>query len=234
LFIKKLPRELRDMVYRHLNKGTEKRIDGDYFKSTRDPVTKCYSFSCARWKALHHPEHFRDSEYVSEDFLREISENYYRTSTFIFDDSKDVISKFLNTDEMGLGFAPKMFVSNIEIHIKAYSNDRGSFQAYMYGLVKSPERLQASLDGIFQLRHRARICVNFLTESKSEKERDELLLAAIPTLLSRLEMARSAGYKVQLILDKEVELKLRTNSFDDWREQLQRVSRGIPCHDVTC
>ena len=49
LFMLKLPRELRDMVYRHLS-NKEERINSDYFRSTMDPVTKCYSCDQARWK----------------------------------------------------------------------------------------------------------------------------------------------------------------------------------------
>jgi hypothetical protein len=225
--VAKLPREVRDMVYQHLNRGTEKRIDGDYFRSTRDPVTKCYTFDRARWKALHYPEHFRNEEFVGQAFAREVAENHYRTSTFIFDDSKDAVSKFLNRDEMGLGFAPKLFVSNIEVHIRAYCHDSSSFQAYMYGLVKSPDRLKGALEGVFELRRHASVCVHFLTEAKSAEERDKLFVAALPELLETLEKAVSEGYRVRFVLDKKFEFKLGPHSREDWKEQLRCVSTGM-------
>ena len=225
LLVTKLPREVRDMVYEHLNKGTEKHIDSNYFRSTRDPITKYYTFDHARQKALHYPEHFRNEAFVGQVFAREVAENHYLTSTFIFDDSKDALSKFLDTDEMGLGFAPRLFVANVEVHVRAYCHDCSSFQAYMYGLVKAPERLKGALEGLFGLRRHASVGVHFLTEAKSAKERDELFVKAMPELLETLERAVLEGYRVRFFLDKRFEFRPGAHAREEWLEQLSGVSR---------
>jgi hypothetical protein len=204
------------MVYLHLNSGTEKRIDRDYFCSTRDPVSKLHTPDRARWRALHYPEHYHSIDFVNPTFAREVAESHYRTSTFIFDDCGCTMSRFLNTDELGLGYAPGLFVSKAEVRITAYCHS-GTFQAYMHGSVKSPELLKAALEGVFGLRRGASVCVHFLTEAKTKKERDALGLAALPELLGILKTAE--GYRVRVVLDEVFEFKL-----NEWEEQLRHVS----------
>jgi hypothetical protein len=50
--------------------------------------------------------------------VREIGENFYRTSHFQFEDRFDLIPKFRVTDQWKLGFIPVAFVSNVEVSLK--------------------------------------------------------------------------------------------------------------------
>ncbi|KAH6629210.1 hypothetical protein C7974DRAFT_394062 [Boeremia exigua] len=214
LFMLKLPRELRDMVYCHLS-TKEERIDSDYFRSTKDPVTQCFSYDQARWKSAHFPEHFWGIEYVESQFLRELSENYYRTSTFIFGDGQGLIAKFLNTDQLGLGFPPKDLASNIEVRLSAITHDRGSFRAYIFGVPKPPERLQAALEGLMELKSGSNVCIRFSTEAKAAEERRELFVGALPVLFPKMQIAALAGHRVRFVLDQKYEFRLEESMLGD-------------------
>lgn len=221
-FLLKLPRELRDMVYQYLS-TREERIDSDYFRSTKDPVTKCYSHDQARWKTAHLPEHYWSTEYVSPQFVRELSENYYRTSTFVFGDGQGLIGKFLNTDQLGLGFAPKELVSSIEVRLSAITHDRGSFRAYIFGVSKPPERLQAALEGLTELKEGSSVCIQFSTEAKCTDERRGLFLGALPVLFPKMQVAALQGYRVNFVLDRKYEFGLDGSILESLEEQLWEV-----------
>lgn len=223
LFLLKLPRELRDMVYYHLS-TREERIDSDYFRSTKDPVTRCFSYDQKRWKLAHFPEHFWSEEYVDKQFVRELSENHYRTSTFVFGDGQGLISKFLNTDQLGIGFAPKELVSSIEVRLSAITHNRGSFRAYIFGVPKPPERLQAALEGLMELKPGSNVCIQFSTEAKGVEERKELFLGALPVLFPKMQVAALAGYRLRFVLDRKFEFYLEGDTLDQLEEQLWDVS----------
>ncbi|KAF2998433.1 hypothetical protein E8E13_000093 [Curvularia kusanoi] len=223
LFMLKLPRELRDMVYRHLS-TKEERINSDYFRSTMDPVTKCYSCDQARWKRAHFPDHYWSTEYVDPQFVRELSENHYRTTTFIFGDGQGLISKFLNSDQMGLGFPPKDLVSSLEVRLSAITHDRGSFRAYIFGVPKPPERLQAALEGLMELKPGSNVCIHFCTEAKCPTERKTLFVGAIPVLFSKMQIAALRGYRVRFVLDHKYEFRLDDDVLESLEERLWEMS----------
>ncbi|KAF1925123.1 uncharacterized protein M421DRAFT_70678, partial [Didymella exigua CBS 183.55] len=226
LFMFKLPRELRDMVYWHL--GTkEQRIDSDYFRSTMDPVTKCYCYDQQRWRKAHFPEHFWSADYVDAQFVRELSENYYRTSTFIFGDGQGLIGKFLNTDQLGLGLLPKELVSSLEVRLSAITHDRGSFRAYIFGVPKPPERLQAALDGLMELKSGSNVCIQFATEAKCAEQRRELFVGALPVLFSEIQVTALAGYRSKFILDRKYEFRLEGNILKSLEGGLWDVSNEV-------
>ena len=219
----KLPRELRDMVYHHLS-PKEVRIDSDYFRSTMDPITKCYSYDQARWKRVHFPQHFWSTDYVDPDFVRELIENYYRTSIFIFGDGQGLIGKFLNTDQLGLGFPPKELVSSIEVRLSAITHDRGSFRAYIFGVPKPPERLRAALEGLMELKTGSSVCVQFSTEAKDVEMRKELFVGALPVLFPKLQIAALKGYRMRFVLDCKYEFRLDSDVLKNLEEQDWNVS----------
>lgn len=222
----KLPRELRDMIYRHLS-TKEQRIDGDYFRSTMDPVTRCYSYDQARWKTVHYPEHFWSTDYVDSQFMRELTENYYRTSTFVFGDGQGLIGKFLNTDQLGLGYPPKELVTSIEVRLSAITHDRGSFRAYIFGVPKPPERLQAALKGLMELKSGSNVCVQFSTEATYVEGREELFVGAIPVLFPKMQVAALAGYRLKFVLDRKYEFRLEGDILKSLEEGPWDVSHDV-------
>ena len=216
-------------MYSHLS-SKEERIDSDYFRSTRDPVTKCFSYDPARWKTAHFPEHFWSTEYADAQFVHELSESYYRTSTFVFGDGQGLIDKFLNTDQLGLGFPPKDLVTRIEVRLCAITHDRGSFRAYIFGVPKPPERLQAALEGMMELKPGSNVCIQFSTEAKSAVQRRELFVGALPVLFPKIQVAALAGYRLRFVLDRKYEFRLEEDVLTTIEEQLLAVS--VDCCEI--
>jgi hypothetical protein len=203
-----LPREVRDMIYHHLSTSPKEHITREYFRSTMDPETKLHTYDTARWKAINHPEHFWDVKYVGQNFFRELVENYYYTSTFSFGDEDGLIERFLNADQIGLGYAPKEMVSKIEIHLSATTFDRKSCVGYMFGCPTKPEQLRSAMEGVESLRFGAEVCVDFATRAKNETEKEEQIEMACRELIPILQRAKLAGLGVRFVIDTRVEMSL--------------------------
>jgi hypothetical protein len=203
-----LPRELRDMVYQNLSTRPEERISREHFRSTLDPQTRIYAYDSARARATHYPEHYWDASYVGHDMYRELVENYYRTSTFVFDDDSGLIERFLDTDQLKLGYAPQQLVSKIEVHLNAMTYDRTSCIGYMFGCATKPERLRAALEGVRGMRYGASIVVHLSTQARDEKAREGQVEAGCAALVPGLREARELGYEVRLIVDRKMHIDL--------------------------
>ncbi|KAF2849511.1 hypothetical protein T440DRAFT_508671 [Plenodomus tracheiphilus IPT5] len=212
----KLPRELRDIICQHLSTRTNERIEREHFRATLDPLTKLYSYNHARWKASHFPEHYWNSDYVGPNFFQELIENYYLTSTFIFGDDPDTMTRFLNTNEFNIPSLPKNLVSKVEIHLNAVSYDRGSFRAYMFGVPKSPERLHEQLEPLFELKQGAKICIHFLTDTQEERHREEHFQAGLEALFSGVQRVKLRGYAVRFVVDKMYVFNLEEDLKREW------------------
>jgi len=212
----KLPREIRDMIYFHLSTRDRELIEREHFRTTLDPLTRLYSYDFDRWKAQHFPAHYWNTDYVGQPFYRELVENYYRTSTFLFGDDPGVMKRFLTTDEMKLGIPPKALVSSVEIGLNAVSHDRGSFRAYMFGIPKSPERMREALDGIFELKPGAKIVIRFVTEAKTKEERDEHCKGAMAMLFDDTQVEKMKMYKVKFVVDEGQVWDLAEAMREEW------------------
>ncbi|KAI4624518.1 hypothetical protein J4E83_004193 [Alternaria metachromatica] len=212
----KLPREIRDMIYFHLSTRDRELIEREHFRTTLDPITRLYSYDFNRWKAQHFPAHYWNTDYVGQPFYRELVENYYRTSTFLFGDDPGVMKRFLITDEMKLGIPPKALVSSVEIGLNAVSHDRGSFRAYMFGIPKSPERMREALDGIFELKPGAKIVIRFVTEAKTKEERDEHCKGAMAMLFDDAQVEKMKMYKVKFVVDEGQVWDLAEAMREEW------------------
>lgn len=209
------PRELRDMVFRHLSTRPSEIIQREHFRTTLDPKTRLYSYDHARWKAEHFPDHFWNVSYTGAAFHRELMENYYRTSTFIFNDDARVMSRFLLTDEFKLDLHPRDLVQNVEIKLSAMSYDRGSFSTYMYGVPKAPEKLREALAGMFELRAGARVKVCYATNARKDQDREEHVRAALQTLFDGVQRAKLKGYEVSFLVDDKWEFDLEREMKND-------------------
>jgi len=212
----KLPREIRDMIYFHLSTRDRELIEREHFRTTLDPITRLYSYDFNRWKAQHFPAHYWNTDYVGQPFYRELVENYYRTSTFLFGDDPGVMKRFLTTDEMKLDIPPKALVSSVEIGLNAVSHDRGSFRAYMFGIPKSPERMREALDGIFELKPGAKIVIRFVTETKTKEERDEHCKGAMAMLFDDAQVEKMKMYKVKFVVDEGQVWDLAEAMREEW------------------
>jgi hypothetical protein len=203
-----LPRELRDTVYRHLGTQSDARINREYFRPTMDTKTRLYTYDTARWKTTHCPEHFWDLAYVGGPFFHELAQSYYRTSTFIFGDENGLIERFLDTDQMELGYSPRELVSRVEVHLSAMTFDRSTCIGYMFGCAAKPERLQAALKGVEGLKAGASVCVHYTTQAKDEEQKEDQVKTVCTALVPSLKILRSAGYGARLVIDEKVDVEL--------------------------
>jgi hypothetical protein len=211
LLLQKLPRELRDMIYAHLSTRHAEQIEREYFRTTLDPLTRLYSYDFERWKTQHFPEHFWDLSYVPAPFYRELVENYYRTSTFLFPSDSGVMKRFLGTDELRIGVLPKELVSNVEIRINAVSHDRSSYQNYIFGSPQPPGNIKEALDGVWELKAGARVLVRYVTqtdakgkgEEEEREERDGQCGVVMKKLFGaeQVQKMREGGLKVRFQVD---------------------------------
>jgi hypothetical protein len=202
-----LPRELRDIVYSYLVPKSQV-IDREYFRSTMDPVTKLHTYDQARWKAKWHPEHWWNESYVGEAFARELLDQHYSTSTFVFGDDAGLIQRFLESDQMQSGYSPFSLVSRIEIQFRAMTFDRSSCVGYMFGIPTKPERLQAALEGADMLKGGASVVVRFATQAKDEKQKEEQIVTACTALVPRMADMRRNGLRVRLVVDETEEIEV--------------------------
>jgi hypothetical protein len=217
------------MVYSNLSTKPQQRIDREYFRSSMDPVTRLHTYGPVRWKSTYHPEHFWNKAYVGEQFFQELAENYYRTLTFVFGDDGGLIQRFLESDQIQLGYLPNELVSKVEVHLDAMSYDQGSFRGYMFGATTRPDRLQAALKGIEKLKYGASVTVRFSTKAKDETQREEQVLTAVTALVPTLVDAKARGYKVGLLIDGESEVELQAGTGD---YQLTTVSKAEDKTDI--
>jgi hypothetical protein len=181
-----------------------------------DPATRLHTYDADRWKAKFHPEHFWDVQYVGADFIRELIENHYRTSTFILGDDGGLIERFLETDQMKAGYQPKDLVSRIEVHLTAITFDRTSCIGYMFGCPTKPERLAVALKGIEKLKPGASVIVHFSTQAPAEKQKRDQVLRACTVMCPSLREAKITGKRARLIIDRKLEVELDEVE-DDYR-----------------
>jgi hypothetical protein len=212
-----LPRELRDMIYQHISTKSEECISREYFRSIMDPKTRIHDYNSRRWTATHYPEHYWDAKYVGDDFSRELLQNYYRTSTFVFGNDDGLMERFLNVDQMKMGYAPKELISRIEVHLNAMTYDRTTCIGYMFGCATKPERLQAALRGTQCLKAGASVVVHFATQARYGEQKEEQMKVACTALGPVLEEARTAGLDVRLVMDKKMAIDLDRRRCDRGR-----------------
>jgi hypothetical protein len=188
------------MIYTHLIPPTQ-TITRDSFRSTMDPVTRVHSYDPVRWRKKWHPEHYWDTEFVSQPFYEELVQTYYRTTTFVFGDDAGLIARFLATCLFGTDYSPVDLVSRVEIHLSAMTFDRSTCLGYMFGCATKPERLSAALKGAERLKGGASVVVRFSTQAKDEAQKEEQVETACAALGAVLKELRSAGVGVGLVVD---------------------------------
>lgn len=116
LVYKKLPREIRDVIYGHILDCNEILITSDlakkgdefkYFDVKYDTYLRNRLF----WNL----DLWWDSDFVGSKMVRELGEDLYRSASFYFENAFHLISKFRITDQWNLGFLPVSFISNVDV-----------------------------------------------------------------------------------------------------------------------
>jgi hypothetical protein len=78
----------------------------------------------------------------------------------------------------------------------------------MFGCATKPERLQAALKGLEELKTGAGICVHFSTQAKDMEQKEEQIKTVCTALVPSLSALRSAGYGARLMINEKVDVQL--------------------------
>jgi hypothetical protein len=161
-----------------------------------------YSYDAARARKAVYVEHYWDEEFVGAQFYRELVENYYISSTFVFAEmDKGIITRFLSTDVFGLGFPPSQLVRSMEVRLSSVSHDRASCAGYMFGVETAPERMLGALEGMEEVQRGARVVVKLETRGRDEESRRVQAEKGCRALVPRLQEVRKGGRRVRLEVD---------------------------------
>ncbi|KAF2797193.1 hypothetical protein K505DRAFT_415225 [Melanomma pulvis-pyrius CBS 109.77] len=106
-FHRTLPREIRDLVYQHHWSGNPCRAVG---KRCMSEVTTATSRSCPCFI-------FVNPDFVSLEIAREAMESFYAVGSETITHAYFDISKFLNTDQLGLGIIRANSIRNVELDV---------------------------------------------------------------------------------------------------------------------
>jgi hypothetical protein len=177
-----------------------------------------YSYDAARARKAVYVEHYWDEEFVGAQFYRELVENYYISSTFVFVEmDAGIIKRFLSTDVFGLDFPPSQLVRSVEVRLSSVSHDRASCTGYMFGVETASETMLGALEGVEEVKRRARVVVRLETRGRDEGSRRVQVERGCGALVPRLREVRKGGRRVRLEVDG-VEVDLGDEKWVDTRE----------------
>jgi hypothetical protein len=224
----RFPREVRDMIYGHLNLPGTKKL-GNAAASVNGP-TYFHSHSEAHWHRFQWrdcPEnHWWKIDFVGEHFRRELSEHYYRSNLFFFGDSFDLLSKFRVTDQWNLGFVPADVVTNVGVQIDCDGYDFDGLTSLqdpspnndVWGGATSNRRkphstLLSSLDQLSGFKKGTKVSIKFVVDNSGRdgtagEVQQWLCDTVLPIVLPGVQRLISAGYVIHVVLAK-------TASWDD-------------------
>ncbi|KAF2728143.1 hypothetical protein EJ04DRAFT_110093 [Polyplosphaeria fusca] len=156
---KKLPRELRDIIYAYLiphGVGIAVRRSKSDTKDSPSYFTRPSLSNAGRGHLA--VEHYWDPTYVAKNMTREIAEVWYASCHFILkDDDPVLLSMFLEQDRWNMDIVPEKLFRSVEMpviwELKPNQMMRG-------GVYASGEDVCADLDLLFRLRKGAKIVLD--------------------------------------------------------------------------
>ena len=213
------PREVRDMIYGHLDPGEVTHIVHEnigwggmsYFNSDSEAQLH------APWEVV--SGHWWEVECVGEHMRREVSEHYYRSVCFDFSQNFDLLARFRVTDQWKLGFIPADIVTNVSVTINCEDYDFDGLEAPTvdnsgWGGDNSGSlsghrprhKLLSRLESLFGFKRGTKVRMQFSVGqcrkgSTLEKQQwlcDTVLPFAFPTI----QPLHGAGYNICLVLSR--------------------------------
>jgi hypothetical protein len=191
----KLPRELRNMIYRYLTTYDEVEIKkkGHTFPSFH----KGASFGQERLK-------FYTAKRLGQDTLYELAENFYRTSAFLVHYEYGNLIQFLKTKHLDLDIIPAYHVSAVRFII---STQVTHYSGVLTGDLK---QLKEALQSLYTVRSGANLHFAFTTtfaewaSHQPFKLRNKLhhLAEGMAPIFPTLQDLKSAGYNVTIQVNK--------------------------------
>ncbi|KAF2849509.1 hypothetical protein T440DRAFT_128682 [Plenodomus tracheiphilus IPT5] len=121
-----LPREIRDLIYSHFTGGEKVRIcKSDSKEYSQIGYFESISESAhTRNDNTIDADHWWNPSFVGPDMVRELGEQYFRSSCFLVDSiDLDIMDRFRVHDQWKLGLLPASFIRSLNIQIRCYQYD---------------------------------------------------------------------------------------------------------------
>ena len=228
------PREVRDTIYGYITSCENVIIDCVCYGVI------CYSEHCSKELCFDPSEdttdHWWKPEHVGAAMVRELGENFYRSSCFVVQGDIAALGPFRATDQWNLGFPPVDFVSKIEVKINC--------QDYKFKLVDrthidpaadqhlsrkkarmlneknmrinaTQKSLLVNLESLFGFRAGTKITIKLVSEHPKKysalEQQEWMSHNVVPVILPVLTRLKATGCRVRILLS--VEICWRTGTF---------------------
>jgi hypothetical protein len=242
----KLPRELRDIVYRCLSPGTLTLFRD--FAYCSGPYTYCldeeagyptrypYISVAPRTKTdCFCPEHFWRDEVLGVENARELMESFYRDSAFSMRHvqpranlENGTLLFLMKNDRFGLQFQPSTLISRV-VQELCIDGDAHT-QTVPYG-TRQYEQITRSVKELFSLRKKSRIQINVRVGTvpyerwqMGQEPQAQALNKLMELLFSDLVHLRQAKYELTVKLSDGT--SQTSDMFEQWMERLDTTSNG--------
>jgi hypothetical protein len=241
---KVFPREIRDTIYSYITGHEEVDISchADRWASltpVKYTIGKLDVFSSLSGPTT---DHWWKPEHVGAEMVREIGENFYRSSCFVFHKNLADIGPFRATDTWGLGFLPVDFVSKVEVSVDCneYRFElvdradiitipiRPSFQASSETKKRTGRStnhtqnyLLVQLESLFGFKHGTALTIRISSHDREKRtvleEQEWMSYNVVPVILPILRRLKEAGCRVRLLLSVDTAWFVQTFT-SKWNE----------------
>jgi hypothetical protein len=224
---KVFPREIRDTIYSYITGHEEVNVSCDAdpwgdFTPVKYTIGQLDVFSSLSARTT---DHWWKPEHVGPETVREIGENFYRSSCFVFHNNLAAVGPFRATDIWGLGFLPVDFVSKVEVSVNCSEYkfellDRAGInttpnQPSSRASYKTKERrgksiyhtqnyLLVQLESLFGFKHGTALTIRISSHDREERstleQQEWMSHHVVPVILPILQRLKEAGCRVRLLL----------------------------------
>lgn len=216
----RLPRELRDMIFKYLllEDGVHARLF--HYYNTLDPKA---------------PRHYWNKEFTGDATIRELTESWYRSVRFDFDRSLDFLPHLLAQIDNTLRCTRQELIGKASFKILQCDLDRWP-AADANGIPSPQSLLLKNMESLFLLRPGAMIYIilesplPWFSESKNLLERQaQFLKRVLDIIFPTLRRLRWAGYSLAISIDPGSKVHFQDGQ-QIWRYELKNLITPSNAH----
>jgi hypothetical protein len=224
---KVFPREIRDKIYSYITGHEEVNIscragNWGYLTPVKYRIGELDVFFSPSESTT---DHWWKPEHVGAEMVREIGENFYRSSCFVFHDNLAAVGPFRATDPWDRGFLPVDFVSKVEVSVDCNEfrfehvdraglnttpNHPSSQASYNTkerrdtSLNHTQDYLLVQLESLFGFKHGTALTIRISSHDREKRtvleEQEWMSHNVVPVILPILQRLKEAGCRVRLLL----------------------------------
>lgn len=195
---RKLPRELRDMIYEYLTTSVLHLTPiAAYFASEdSDKDDLC-------------PERYWRADVIGPEVIHELRESWYRNTTFHVDGDQS-IKTLLDKDRFDAGLQPRELINKVtrQIGIVTGTTEEGNMQTVLH------------LYELFLLRTLTQLQVNVYMSHVRSGERDKMFRSILRLIRSTILRLRKSGYQCTVTLDERCSDCVDPETITEWDDDI--------------